>query len=97
MISAAAFGSRKQVRVQKKNTYETRLGVYRRHPSKNSHPSSETHELVEHTNAERGDGHRELVPRVIGISIPRSSDGGNRYLPSLYRGSTINRALSSHA
>jgi hypothetical protein len=57
-----------------KNTYATRLGVYRRHPLKNGHPSSETHELVEHTNEECGDGYKELVPRVIGMSIPRSSD-----------------------
>jgi hypothetical protein len=42
-----------------------RLGTYKRHALTDDHPSSATHELVEHTNEERGDGYRELVPRVV--------------------------------
>lgn len=58
-----------------KNTPETRLGVLRRHGLKPGHPLSHTHELVEHWSEERGEGVRELVPRVIGLSIPRSTTG----------------------
>jgi len=51
-----------------------RLGAYRRHSLTAAHPLWQSHELVEHTNLSRGDGYRELVPRVVGMSIPRSSD-----------------------
>lgn len=57
-----------------KNTHETRLGVLRRHALMNSHPLWESHELLEHSNEERGEGSRELVPRVVGMSIPRSTN-----------------------
>lgn len=57
-----------------KHTYETRTGVYRRHALKEGHPSYHSHQLIEHTNEERGDGFHELVPRVVGMSIPRSHD-----------------------
>ena len=56
-----------------KNTHETRLGVLRRHSLKPSHPLHETHQLIEHTNEERGEGYHELVPRVVGMSIPRET------------------------
>jgi hypothetical protein len=56
-----------------KNTHETRLGVLQRHTLKSSHPLHETHHLIEHTNESRGEGHHKLVPRVVGMSIPRES------------------------
>jgi hypothetical protein len=56
-----------------KNTHETRLGVLHRHTLKSSHPLHETHQLIEHTNEMRGEGHHELVPRVVGMSIPRET------------------------
>ena len=33
-----------------------------------------THRLVEHTSESRGEGINLLVPRVVGMSIPRKSD-----------------------
>ncbi|KAG1901582.1 uncharacterized protein F5891DRAFT_1187439 [Suillus fuscotomentosus] len=54
-----------------KHTFKTRLGVLRRHCLNVGHRCSETHVLVEHTNEERGEGNSELVPHVVGISIPR--------------------------
>ena len=56
-----------------KNTHETRLGVLQRHSLKSSHPLHETHHLIEHTNEDRGEGHHELVPRIVGMSIPRET------------------------
>jgi len=56
-----------------KNNSETRLGVLKRHCLKAPHPLACTHWLVEHTNAERGDLRTELVPRVVGMSIPRNN------------------------
>jgi hypothetical protein len=53
-----------------KNTFETQLGVLRRHTFKSRHPNCKTHVLVEHTNDERGDEGVEHVPCVIGMSIP---------------------------
>jgi hypothetical protein len=44
--------------------------VFQRHQLISEHPLFETHELVEHTNMARGHGHSELVPRVVGMSIP---------------------------
>ena len=61
-----------------KNTADTRLGVLTRHVLKTGHPSAETHQLVEHTNELRGEGIQLLVPRVVGMSIPRASDKGYR-------------------
>lgn len=46
------------------------LGVLKRYKLKNGHPLSDTHELVEHTNDEHGDGNIEYVLRVVGVSIP---------------------------
>jgi len=40
---------------------------------KSSHPLHDTHHLIEHTNESRGEGHHELVPRVVGMSIPRET------------------------
>lgn len=57
-----------------KNTHETRLGVLRRHALHDQHPLAQTHELLEHTNESRGEGTHEFVPRVVGMSIPRSTD-----------------------
>ncbi|KAJ3554886.1 hypothetical protein NP233_g12332 [Leucocoprinus birnbaumii] len=57
-----------------KNNHKSRLGVLRRHALKPGHPLSETHHLVEHTNIERGDRQKELVLRVVGMSIPRESN-----------------------
>ncbi|PPQ75766.1 hypothetical protein CVT24_002642 [Panaeolus cyanescens] len=56
---------------QLKNTHETRLGVLRRHGLVEPHSMRSTHHLVEHYNKERGEGTHELIPRVIGMSIPR--------------------------
>lgn len=61
-----------------KNTADTRLGVLTRHELKQGHPSAETHRLVEHTNELRGEATNLLVPRVVGMSIPRKSDRGYR-------------------
>ncbi|KAF5362237.1 hypothetical protein D9756_001995 [Leucocoprinus leucothites] len=58
---------------QVKNTHETRLGVFQRHELKPEHPLSKTHHLIEHTNLERGDGLTELIPCVVGMSIPRET------------------------
>ena len=57
-----------------KNTSDTRLGILRRHELKQGHPLAATHQLVEHTNELRGEGAGLLVPRVVGMSIPRKSD-----------------------
>ena len=59
-----------------KNTAETRLGVLTRHELRQGHPSAETHRLVDHTNELRGEGTNVLIPRVMGMSIPRKSDKG---------------------
>lgn len=56
-----------------KNTYETRIGVLRRHELKRPHPLADTHVLIEHTNNDRGDLQNELIPRVVGMSIPRDT------------------------
>jgi len=52
------------------NTPETRLGVLTHHSLKPGHPLSETHQLIEHTNETCGEGIVELIPRVVGMSIP---------------------------
>ena len=59
-----------------KNTADERLGVLRRHELKHGHPLAATHRLIEHTNEVRGEGTNLLVPRVVGMSIPRESDKG---------------------
>ena len=61
-----------------KNTANTRLGVLTRHKLKQGHPLAETHRIVEHTNELRGEKSELLVPRVMGMSIPRKSDKGYR-------------------
>lgn len=68
------------VRLEKKTKYQklandhkTRLGVLQRHGFLAGHPLIKTHNLVEHTNLARGDRSPELVPRIIGMSIPRES------------------------
>jgi hypothetical protein len=53
-----------------KHTFETCLGISRRHPLKIGHPSHQMHVLVEHTNEERGDCEHKFVPHVIRMSIP---------------------------
>jgi hypothetical protein len=55
---------------QNKNTHETRVGVLRRHTLKDPNPLAETHHLLEHTNEERRESRSELVPRIVGMSIP---------------------------
>jgi hypothetical protein len=57
-----------------KNTADTRLGVLKRHDLKQGHPLATTHRLVEHTSELRGEGTNLLVPRAVGMSIPRKSD-----------------------
>ena len=59
---------------QTKNTADTRLGVLKRHELKDGHPLATTHRLVEHTSELRGEGTNLLIPRVVGMSIPRKSD-----------------------
>ena len=48
-----------------------RLGTFTRYSFKKEHPLSKTHEIVEHTNIDLGHGSQILVPRVVGLSIPR--------------------------
>ena len=57
------------------NTPETRLGVMERHILQSPHPLHDTHVLVQHTHTARGKGINELVPRVIGTSIPCQNAG----------------------
>jgi len=64
---------KKSHRSNVKNTSQTRLGVLERHKLKSSHPLHETHHLIKHTNEIRGDGHGLLVPRIVGMSIPRET------------------------
>ena len=90
-----------------KNTADTRLGVLTRHELKEGHPSAGTHRLVEHTNELRGEGTNLLVPRVMGMSIPRKSDKGYRMFalahfipfgifdPLLKPGQTVNNVFES--
>ena len=59
---------------QTKNTADTRLGVLRRHDLKQGHPLATTHRLVQHASEVRGEATNLLVPRVVGMSIPRKSD-----------------------
>jgi hypothetical protein len=56
-----------------KNMHKTHLGALHRHALLDSHPLCETHELLEDTNEQCGEGTRELVPCVVGMSIPRST------------------------
>jgi hypothetical protein len=57
-----------------KNTPKTRLGVLQRHALLADHLLSQTHELLEHTNEEHGEGTHEYVPCVVGMAIPWSTD-----------------------
>jgi len=57
---------------QTKNTHETCLGVMRRHALKPDHLLHTTHDLVKHTDELHMD--HELVPRVIGMSMPCSNN-----------------------
>ena len=57
-----------------KSTADDRLGVLARHELKHGHPLAATHRLVEHTSETRGEGTNILIPRVVGMSIPRRSD-----------------------
>lgn len=59
-----------------KNMVNSHLGVLTRNELKPGHPSAETHQLVEHTNELRGEGTNSLIPRVMGMSIPRKSNKG---------------------
>ena len=61
-----------------RSTTDARLGVLTRHQLKQGHPCFKTHHLVEHTNELRGEGSDVLVPRIVGMSIPRTSDAGYR-------------------
>jgi len=63
---------RRTISAKIKNVHDPR--VFRRHELKLEHPFFETHELVEHTNTECGHNRSELVPCVVGMSIPRSSN-----------------------
>ena len=58
-----------------KNTHETRVGVLKHHVLKDEHPLSKTHILIEHTDYSCGDGINEYVPRIVGCSIPRKTNG----------------------
>jgi hypothetical protein len=53
-----------------KNMADTRLGVLRRHKLKPGHDLFLTHVLLKHTNAEQGEGHHALVPRVVRMNVP---------------------------
>jgi len=64
---------RKSKSNRNKNTHETHSGVLRRHILKAPHPLAETHQLLEHTNEECGELRNELVPGVVGMSIPRET------------------------
>ena len=53
------------------NTPDTRLGVLTRHSLNNEHPLHQTHQLIEYTNEQCGECSLQLIPRVVGMSIPR--------------------------
>jgi hypothetical protein len=57
------------------DTPESRLGVLHHHDLLPQHPLSETHHLKEHTNHAQGEASSELIPRVIGLSILRTTAG----------------------
>jgi hypothetical protein len=48
-----------------------KLGTYSRYKLLFPHLLYDTHQLVEHTNIEQGDGKHLLVPLIIGLTIPR--------------------------
>ncbi|KAG8929439.1 hypothetical protein FRC01_004338 [Tulasnella sp. 417] len=48
-----------------------RLGTFRRHSLLPPHPQADTHELIQHTEETNRYPSTELIPRVIGSSIPR--------------------------
>lgn len=50
-----------------------RLGVYQRHSLLAPHPESNTHELVQHSRPETVELGKEVIPRILGCSIPRES------------------------
>ena len=64
---------KKSQRSNVKNTSQTCLGVLECHALKSTHPLHETHHLIEHTNKIHGEGHHQLVPCVVGMSIPRET------------------------
>jgi len=64
---------KKSQRSNVKNTSQTRLEVLEYHALKSTHLLHETHHLIEHTNEIRGEGHCQLVPRVVGMSISRET------------------------
>jgi len=63
---------RKSVSANIKNINDPR--VFKRHPFVEGHPLCDSHELVEHTSVDHGHLRTELVPRVVGMSIPTVSN-----------------------
>ena len=63
-----------------KNTADECLGVLRRHELKDGHLLALTHRLIEHTSEVRKERTNLLIPRVVGMSIPRRSDKGYHIL-----------------
>ncbi|KAH7909527.1 hypothetical protein BJ138DRAFT_1010673, partial [Hygrophoropsis aurantiaca] len=54
--------------------------AYQRHCLLAPHPLVNSHHLIEHTNEDRGEDNRHLVPRVVGQSIP-SPRNTEEYFP----------------
>ena len=46
-----------------------------KHQLLDDHPLVQTHHLVQHTNEERREVGKQLVPRVVGSNIPRQNTG----------------------
>ncbi|KAH7904305.1 hypothetical protein BJ138DRAFT_1019309, partial [Hygrophoropsis aurantiaca] len=53
--------------------------VHHRHSLLPPHPLASSHHLLEHTNLDRGEDNRHLVPRVIGRSIPSPKNTEDYY------------------
>ena len=62
------------------NGHSRRLGQLRRFCLQPEHKLSNTHVLVEFVNDSLGNGRVEVVPRIIGMSIPRESAGDEYFI-----------------
>src|SRR5882762_11656479 len=74
------FDFARSVKLEKKvnkiqNTTELRSDVLLRHALLPQHPLSDTHQLLQFWNEERGHKKIEYVPRVLGCSVPCPNTG----------------------
>lgn len=63
----------KVVKLPKNHALKPRSDSHHRFVLLHPHPWCETHEIIEHTNSERGMLNNLLIPRVVGSSIPRQT------------------------